>query len=181
MTPMRDAAISGPALRDADSQVDWYLATELCTQILGVEMCHISDVQGHQKDGYRVSHEKENLIVPLMRGGEPMAFGVNRALPLAMFLHAKFPGDILINIFKITQHRSVNLRICATHSRSSCLSHYRGSCVILNKSVSTSRIAQELSRFRHLSFVALRLSNNQFTGKGPTNTGHRLFNSVLLD
>lgn len=192
MTPMRDAAMSGPTLRDAHSQVGWYLATEFCTQILGVETCQITHVQGHQTDGYRVLHEKETLIVPLMRGGEPMAFGVNRALPLAMFLHAKVPSDIqhkhlqdrvtillvdsVVNtgqsIFEFVQHiRSLHasIRIIVVAG------------VIQTKSVSTSRIAQELSRFRRLSFVALRLSDNQFTGKGPTDTGHRLFNSVLLD
>jgi uracil phosphoribosyltransferase/phosphoserine phosphatase/adenylate kinase len=94
MTPMRDAAISGPALRDAHSQVGWYLATEFCTEILGVETCRITHVQGHQADGFRIFHEKETLIVPLMRGGEPMALGVSRALPLAMFLHAKIPDEI---------------------------------------------------------------------------------------
>jgi hypothetical protein len=49
-----NAAISGPALRDAHSQVGWYLATEFCTQILGVETCNIAHVQGHQTDGYHV-------------------------------------------------------------------------------------------------------------------------------
>ena len=39
-------------------------------------------------------HEKATLIVPLMRGGEPMAFGVNEAFPLAMFHHAKVPSDL---------------------------------------------------------------------------------------
>ncbi|KAJ5335706.1 uncharacterized protein N7506_005642 [Penicillium brevicompactum] len=192
MTPMRDAAISGPALRDAHSKVGWYLATEFCTQILGVETFHITHVQGHQTDGFRILHEKETLIVPLMRGGEPMALGVNRAFPLAMFLHAKFPGDIQhkhvegrktivlvdsvvntgLSILEFVQHiraLHVSIRIVVVAG------------VIQTKSVSTSRIAQELSRFRRLSFVALRLSNNQFTGKGPTDTGHRLFNSALLD
>jgi hypoxanthine phosphoribosyltransferase len=34
------------------------------------------------------------LIVAMMRGGEPMAFGVNEVFPRAMFLHAKGPEDI---------------------------------------------------------------------------------------
>ncbi|CAG8161798.1 unnamed protein product [Penicillium nalgiovense] len=192
MTPMRDAAISGPALRDAHSQVGWYLATEFCTRILGVETCNIAHVQGHQTDGYRILHEKETLIVPLMRGGEPMALGVSKALPRAMFLHAKNPGDI--------QHKHLQGRetiflvdsvVNTGQSILEFVQHIRSlhasiriivvAGVIQAKSVSTSRIAQELSRFRRLSFVALRLSNNQFTGKGPTDTGHRLFNTMHLD
>jgi uracil phosphoribosyltransferase len=38
----------------------------------------------HNRVGYRLLHEEATLIVPLMRGGEPMAFGVNEAFPLAM-------------------------------------------------------------------------------------------------
>ncbi|KAJ5742558.1 uncharacterized protein N7511_011290 [Penicillium nucicola] len=192
MTPMRDAKVSGPSLRDAHSLVGWYLATEFCTQILGVETYHVTHVQGHQTDGYRILREKETLIVPLMRGGEPMALGVNRALPLAMFIHAKNPSDI--------QHEHLQDRVTiflvdsVVNTGQSILEFVRHirqlnasirivvvAGVIQAKSVSTSRVAQELSRFRRLSFVALRLSDNQFTGKGSTDTGHRLFNTVHLD
>ncbi|KAJ6003569.1 hypothetical protein N7522_006261 [Penicillium canescens] len=160
--------------------------------ILGVETYHVPHVQGHQTDGYRILHEKETLIVPLMRGGEPMAFGVNRALPLAMFLHAKIPDDIQpkhlqgrVTIFLVDSVINTGQSILefVRHIR-----HLHASIriivvagVIQAKSVSTGRIAQELSRFRRLSFVALRLSDNQFTGRGNTDTGHRLFNTVHLD
>ncbi|KAJ5111914.1 hypothetical protein NUU61_001544 [Penicillium alfredii] len=86
MMPMRDATISGPALRDAHRR--------LCPYILGVETCPIDHVQSHQTDSYRISHEKEILILPLMRSGEPMALRVNDAMPLAMLLHATNPSDI---------------------------------------------------------------------------------------
>ncbi|KAJ5117651.1 hypothetical protein N7448_011283 [Penicillium atrosanguineum] len=192
MTPTRDAAIFGPALRDAHSQVGWYLATEFCTQILGVETYQVTHVQGHQTDGYRILHEKETLIVPLMRGGEPMALGVNRALPLAMFLHAKNPSDIQHE--HLQDRRTIFLVDSVVNTGQSIFEFVRRirhldtsiriivvAGVIQAKSVSTSRIAQELSRFRRLSFVALRLSDNQFTGRGNTDTGHRLFNTAHLD
>ena len=192
MTPMRDAAISGPALRDIHSRVGWYLATEFCSQILGVETCPITHVQGHKTDGFRILHEQKTLIVPLMRGGEPMALGVNEALPLAMFLHAKVPSDIRHD--HLQDRETIFLVDSVVNTGQSILQfveHIRklhGSIriiviagVIQAKSVSTSRVAQELSRFRRLSFVALRLSDNQFTGRGNTDTGHRLFNTVHLD
>ncbi|CAG8135650.1 unnamed protein product [Penicillium olsonii] len=192
MTPMRDAAVSGPALRDAHSQVGWYLAIEFCSQILGVEKYHIPHVQGHQTEGFRILHEKDTLIVPLMRGGEPMALGVSKALPLAMFLHAKVPAEIR---HKHLQDRTTVILVdSVVNTGQSILEFVRHirqlnfsiriivvAGVIQATSISTSMIAQELSRFRRLSFVALRLSKNQFTGKGPTDTGHRLFNSVTLD
>ncbi|KAJ5219514.1 hypothetical protein N7468_008718 [Penicillium chermesinum] len=192
MTPTRDASVFGPALRDAHSQVGWYLATEFCTQILGVETYQVSHVQGHQTDGYRVLHEEKTLIVPLMRGGEPMALGINKALPLAMFLHAKNPSDVQyehlqgrVTIFLVDSVINTGQSILefVRHIR-----HLHASIriivvagVIQAKSVSTSRVALEFSRFRRLSFIALRLSDNQFTGRGSTDTGHRLFNTVHLD
>lgn len=41
-----------------------------------------------------MTHEKRTCIVPMMRGGEPMALDVFEAFPEAMFHHAKFPEDI---------------------------------------------------------------------------------------
>ncbi|OQE13263.1 hypothetical protein PENFLA_c051G10458 [Penicillium flavigenum] len=169
MTPMRDASISESALRKVDGR----------------------HVQGHQADGYRLLHEEATLIVPLMRGGEPMAFGVNEAFPLAMFHHAKVPIDLqhenlkdmatltlvdsVVNtgksILQFVQHiRSLNatIRIVVVAG------------VIHSQAVSTSRIARALSRFDGLSFVALRLSDNQFTGRGTTDAGNRLFNTVHM-
>jgi hypothetical protein len=39
MTPMRDAMVARPALREAHRQVGWYLATEFLTEMIGVEEC----------------------------------------------------------------------------------------------------------------------------------------------
>ena len=50
--------------------------------------------------------------------------------------------------------------------------------VIHLQTISTSRIARALGRCDGLSFVALRLLDNQFTGRGITDTGNMLFNAV---
>ncbi|KAK3489869.1 uracil phosphoribosyltransferase-domain-containing protein [Neurospora crassa] len=94
MTPTRDANISGPALREAHRRIGWYLATELITSLIGLEEYSIPHVQGHATTGHRLLREQDTIIVALMRGREPMAFGVNEAFPLAMFLHAKTPEDV---------------------------------------------------------------------------------------
>ncbi|KAJ5801755.1 uncharacterized protein N7518_003823 [Penicillium psychrosexuale] len=189
MTPMRDASVSGPALRDAHRRVGWYLGTEFCTQIIGIESRPITHVQGHQTDGYQLLNEKATLIVPLMRGGEPMAFGVNDAFPLAMFHHAKVPNDLqhehLKNMVAIILVDSV---VNTGKSVLQFVQHIRNlnatirivvvAGVIHSQTVSKSRIAGSFSQFDRLSFVALRLSDNQFTGRGTTDTGNRLFNTV---
>jgi len=83
MTLTRDARVSGPALRDAHRRIGYYLAIEFLTELLGLEEVNIPHVQGHQTVGHVPRHEKKTCIVALMRGGEPMASGVNNALPQA--------------------------------------------------------------------------------------------------
>jgi uracil phosphoribosyltransferase len=71
-----------------------YLATEFLTELIGVEEYPIPHVQEHSTSGYRLRNEKNTSIVALMRGGEPMAQGVNEAFPSAMFIHANNAEDV---------------------------------------------------------------------------------------
>lgn len=93
-TPMRDAAISGPELRDAHWQVGRYLALSTLPDLLGIEEYKIQHVQGHQVPGHRIAGQGRVLIVALMRGCEPMALGVSEILPMAPFVHAREPEDV---------------------------------------------------------------------------------------
>jgi uracil phosphoribosyltransferase len=93
MTPTRDASVSDPALRDAHFRIGQYLATEFVTKVVGLETYPIPHVQGHTTTGHRLRNEASTIIVALMRGGEPMAFGVSAAFPIASFLHAKNADD----------------------------------------------------------------------------------------
>lgn len=191
MSPMRDASLSGSALRNAHHRTGWYLATEFCTQIIGTESYPITHVQGHTIGGHRLLHEKKTLIVPLMRGGEPMAFGVSEALPLAIFRHADVPGDIEKHHLENMAH--IVLVDSVVNSGKSILQfvrHIRSlnntiqivviAGVIHSQTVSIGRIAGILGRIRNLSFIALRLSDNKFTGRGTTDTGNRLFNTTHM-
>ena len=54
----------------------------------------IRHVLGHQTKGYQLFHERQTTIVALMRGGEPIASGINNAFPLAMFVYARDTNDI---------------------------------------------------------------------------------------
>jgi uracil phosphoribosyltransferase len=94
MTPTRDAANRSHVLRKAHERVGFYLATEYLSEIIGLEEVEIKHVQNKPTDGYRFQHEKATLIIPLMRGGEPLAFGVSKAMPAACFAHAKDFSDV---------------------------------------------------------------------------------------
>ncbi len=233
-TPMRDAAVSGPDLREAHYDAGWYLATEFLSgaDVLGVEERTIRHVQGHATTGHRLRHEARTLIVPLMRGGEPMALGVSRALPLARFVHAGRPDDITPDHLKGV--RQVILVDSVVNSGATIVEFVRrvrglrpasrvvvvagvvqGGCIsppsTPSDSSSSSRqggggrgnnggrgygdadadadatsavgggLIYEYSREAEIEVVALRVSENKYTGRGGTDTGNRLFNTTHLD
>ena len=191
MTPMRDATVAGPALREAHRRVGRYLATEFLAEMVGVEEYPIPHVQGHQTSGYRLCNERETLIVALMRGGEAMAFGVNEACPCAMFVHASRPEDLKSH--HLLQQRTVVLVDSVVNSGKTVVNfvqHVRSlhatvrivvvAGVVQAQSVSRGGPVQVLASHANLSFIALRLSDNKFTGRGTTDTGNRLFNTTHL-
>ena len=191
MTPMRDAMISGPALRKAHGEVGSYLAIEFLTGMIGLEEYTIPHVQGHPTSGFRLRYEQQTTIVALMRGGEPMALGVNSAFPLAMFVHATQPSDIKPH--HLHKQRNVLLVDSVVNSGKSVaefIRHLRSldatvrivviAGVVQAQSLSESIFSQALEHDMNLSLVALRLSSNRFTGKGTTDTGNRLFNTTHL-
>jgi uracil phosphoribosyltransferase/adenylate kinase/phosphoserine phosphatase len=191
MTPTRDATIAGPVLREAHRRVGWYLATEFLPEILGLEEFSIPHVQGHQTSGYRLCGEKKTSIVALMRGGEAMAFGVNEAFPLAMFIHANGPEDIkphhllgqrtillvdsvvnsgktVVSFVQQVRNLHATIRIVVVAGVAQAQSLYKGS------------LAEAFAHHANLRLVALRVSDNKFTGRGTTDTGNRLFNTTHL-
>jgi uracil phosphoribosyltransferase/phosphoserine phosphatase len=191
MTPMRDAMVAGPALRKAHGEVGSYLAIEFLTGMIGLEEYTIPHVQGHPTSGFRLRHEQQTTIVALMRGGEPMALGVNSVFRLAMFVHATQPSDIKPH--HLHKQRNVLLVDSVVNSGKSVaefIQHVRSldttvriiviAGVVQAQSLSEGVFSQALEHDMNLSLVALRLSNNQFTGKGTTDTGNRLFNTTHL-
>ncbi|MCJ1345508.1 hypothetical protein MMC31_003715 [Peltigera leucophlebia] len=190
MTPMRDANLAGPVLREAHRRVGWYLATEFLADLIGIEEFSIAHVQGHDTSGYRLFREQKISIVALMRGGEPMALGVNDAIPLAMFVHASRPEDLMLHHL----HEQLALVLVDSVINSGktvvqFVQHVRNihatirivviAGVVQAQSVS-GPLAQELANYGNVSVIALRLSANKFIGRRTTDTGNRLFNTTHL-
>ncbi|KAL8936979.1 MAG: hypothetical protein Q9216_004656 [Gyalolechia sp. 2 TL-2023] len=191
VTPTRDAKIAGPALREAHHRIGSYLANQFIADIVGLEKYPMQHVQGHQISGRRLLHESETLIVALMRGGEPMAFGVNEVFPLAWFLHANDPEhirpahlkdqhtimlvDSVVNSGKTTEQFIRRVRNLSATIRIVVVTG-----VVQDQSIKRGSFAQALEE-EDITLVALRLSENKYTGKGGTDTGHRLFNTTRLD
>ena len=191
-TPMRDAAIAGPDLREAHRRVGWYLATEFLTDLIGLEKCPIQHVLGRPTGGYRLFHEQQTTIVALMRGGEPMAFGVNEAFPRAMFVHARNADDIKVHHLQ-GQHTVILVDSVVNTGKTiiEFVQHVRGlhatiSVVVVAGVVQAqcvsegSLLNQAVAHHAGLPLVTLRLSETKFTGSGTTDTGNRLFNTTHL-
>lgn len=191
MTPMRNAAVAGPALREAHQQVGWYLGTKCLTEVVGLEEYAIPHVQGHYTTGHRLAGERRTCIVALMRGGEPMALGVNNALPLARFLHAKSPDDILLHHLR-NQQRVVLVDSVINSGKTvvDFVRHIRklhatiGIVIlagVVQKQAATNTLTEAFASDVNIHLIAMRLSDNKYTGSGGTDTGNRLFNTTDLE
>ena len=187
---MRDANVSGHALREAHGEAGWYLATEYISEMIGLEQVQTPHVSGGYTLGHRLLHEERTSIVACMRGGEAMALGVSKAFPLARFIHASKANDLeshhlngqsrvilvdsVINegntivkfVKRIRQlHRFIRIIVVAGVAQAASVSD-------------DGLIAQNLEFMGKVSIVALRISKNKYTGSGGTDTGNRLFNTV---
>lgn len=191
MSPMRDAAMSGPQLRASHRQVGWYLATEYLSAAMGVEEYPILHVQGHKTTGHRLLHERQTSIVALMRGGEPLALGISEAFPLAIFVHADSPSSIRRH--HVQNQQAIVLVDSVVNTGKTLLrfiERIRHMCpgirvAVVAGVVQTGAILQgqplAVAMSKHnVQLVALRLSDNKFTGTKTTDTGNRLFNTTHL-
>ncbi|TVY81691.1 Uracil phosphoribosyltransferase [Lachnellula suecica] len=188
-TSTRDSNIAGPALRESHRRIGFYLATEFLTDLIGLEVYPMMSVQDKKIEGHRLAHEAHTSIVPLMRGGEPMAFGVSDAFPLAMFVHAKEPENLKVG--NLQGQRTVILVDSVVNSGKSVIEfvqHIRKlspririvvvAAVVQDEAVKN--LQEKLTLSESFDLVALRFSKNKFVGSGKTDTGDRLFNTTHL-
>ncbi|OQO04047.1 hypothetical protein B0A48_10690 [Cryoendolithus antarcticus] len=164
-TPTRIATYQGPSLRKAHEQIGRYLATEYVSEI---------------------------LIVPLIRGGEPMAMGVSNVFSEVMFLQAKSPADMTLK--HLNQCKAVILLASVVNSGASIaefVTHIRArrvsvpvvvvAGVVQADAVRPGGSIRKMALKNDIAIVALQLSDNKYTGKEVTDTGARLFNTTALE
>lgn len=96
MAKLEDSKISGPSLRSVYAEIGAYLAKEYLGDVIynSPEEYDFNNVPGTLTDRQRSRHEERTAIVALMRGGEPMAFGINDVFPSASFMHATNAEDL---------------------------------------------------------------------------------------
>ncbi|KAL4789581.1 uracil phosphoribosyltransferase-domain-containing protein [Aspergillus venezuelensis] len=177
-TAMRDGKIHGPALCKAYSEAGTYLARKYLSKLVGSEKFTMADTHGYDTIGHRLLHGKRTLIVPLMRSGEPVAFGVWEVFPKAQFVHAKEPQNIA------KKHLDGNVTVVLVDA---VINSGESAVKFLQRIRDLSRVTKEestlskLARSMDFTVVVLRISENKYSGKGSTDTGNRLFNTTHLD
>ncbi|GBF65595.1 hypothetical protein TMEN_8312 [Trichophyton mentagrophytes] len=191
MTQMRNANVAGPHLCRAHMSVGKYLATEFLSDVIGVEEYSIPHVLGHQTSGHQLYHESQTLIVAVMRAGEPMARGVWESFPKASFLHVKSPEDVKPHH---VQGKVTIILVDSVINSGKTVAEFLGHIQILHSTVrivvvagvvqaeciSRRALTQKLRHGANVTVVALRVSQNKYTGRGSTDTGNRLFNTTCL-
>lgn len=191
MTPMRDASVCGPGLRQVHHDVGRYLAMEFLSDMIGLEEVAIPHVQGHNTTGFRIFHEQKTSIIALMRGGGPMALGVNEVLPEAAFVHASKAQDVKHP--DLESKDSVILVDSVINTGKSIIEFVQhitqlrdGIRIVVVAGVVQAEVVSEGHPFASImaahdvGLVALRFSENKFTGTKGTDTGNRLFNTTHL-
>ncbi|BCR91870.1 uncharacterized protein ACHE_70713A [Aspergillus chevalieri] len=191
-TLMRDDNIRGPPQQKAHSKAGSYLATRYLVELINVEEFTMRHPQKKDIAGYRLLGEERTLIVPLMRGGQPMASGVNKVFPKAQFLHAKEPKDmkkehlegivtVILVDYVINSGGSMVQFVRHIREIDSAVRIIIVAGVVQDQAVRGCSPIRAVARSTELTVVALRLSGNKYTGKGTTDTGNRLFNTTHLN
>ncbi|EFE30654.1 uncharacterized protein ARB_02576 [Trichophyton benhamiae CBS 112371] len=191
MTQMQNANVAGPNLCEAHMSVGKYLAIEFLSEAIGVDEYSIPHVLGHETNGHQLYHESQTLIVAVMRAGEPMARGVWESFPKASFPHVKSPEDIKPHH---VQGKVTIIIVDSVINSGKTVAEFLGRIQILHSTVrivvvagvfqaeciSRRALTQKLRYGAKVTVVALRVSQNKYTGRGSTDTGNRLFNTTSL-
>jgi uracil phosphoribosyltransferase len=197
----RRSDISGPALQAVHQDIGRYLADQLVDHFrhLLVQNQSYAHVLGTTFEG--VATVEGVLILPLMRGGEPMSRGVHQRFPGAKLEHytdemSKEGRQRLANLVSKVQtiiivdsvinqgesiRRSLNTlqEIMVTLATSNSQSGDLLPQVMVLTTVMQAKASVMLPReFPRVRFFSLRISQNQYTGKGGTDTGNRLFGTI---
>lgn len=191
-TPARNSAYRGPKLQTAHKEIGCHLVRSHLSEILGLEEYPIKHVLQETVTGYRIKDEENTLIIPLMRGGCPLARGMFKAMPKAKYHHAKKPEDIefkhlegyktiLIVDFVINTGQSVVEIITRVHELNKDARIIVLAGVIQADAITSEGKLHRLGKSIDFTVIGLRTSTTKFVGARATDTGNRLFNTTHLD
>lgn len=192
--PTRNIKIDGLNLQKAHRRVGYHLALELLPKLTGLEKYEMTSVQEKLTSGHRIRNAGKTIVISCM----PLAQGVFKALPAATYVHAQDFTDlqnkkhvkaireaklILLCDFVINNGETMIdfiKKIRSELNQTARIVMMAG--VVQAGSVREDRgLTAALKDAGSVGLVALRLSENKYTGKGTTDTGSRLFNTTKAE
>ena len=209
-TKMRDSNLQGPSLQRVHVDVGKLLADKLIDKFGRtmelVESIQISHVQGGHVEGVASCSTNNIIILPLMRGGEPMARGVYDRFPTSSFIHfydgedeidkknglfvktlenfvdSSKPVVIILVDSVINTGMSIQRSIHSIYKAAKKVNSQLELVLYVLSGVMQEEAAKHLPcQFLRVRFLTLRLSKNKYTGKGTSDTGNRLFGTTLIE
>jgi len=201
-TQSRRSDLSGPTLQQVHIEAGKILADRLMEEDSGfLDVAEFGHVQGNIFEG--AIPASRVLILPLMRGGEPMARGIFERFPGASLVHYEDHDD--------SPSRNRLMRLLTVPKQSSdCIRRIVVVDSVVNEGNSVRRVMDQLANvleplhpslprprifvltlvmqeasslalpkeYPRVRFIALRVSQNKYKGKGGTDTGNRLFGTI---
>lgn len=172
-TLMQDTSNSSHNLCKANEDVRHYLANEYIRTVMGMESYPINLVIGEVDEGFRVWGEDKTMTVPLMSGGEPMAFSVSKAWKKAAFVRSESFADIDEDNF---ESKKTPVLVDYVVNTSTSIVEYLVPCAEEASSdegycwrVVQGEAVEDVKNNLELTLVALRSSVRKFMGKGIIN------------
>lgn len=186
-TETRRTDTSPRALADSHVALGRFLAGELVEQ-LPVEPCDIPHPQG-VRQGWRVADESRIALLVFMRAGLYVAEGVREVLQHAPMQHVTPRRGVGLDDVELAAVDAMSPRMCVLidsvvntgASLEPVLSQLgsRGVQLVVLSLVTPVPTAERLARsWPDVSFLFARISENQYVGRGATDTGNRLFGTL---
>ncbi|NOJ81438.1 uracil phosphoribosyltransferase [Myxococcus xanthus] len=187
-TRSRRTDITPWELTQSHIELGRFLAGEL-VELLELEPCEIQHPQGIRK-GWKVAREEEIVLLPFLRAGLYAADGVREVLRLAPVVHISPKRETGLSEAELGQLPPIAGRtfilIDSVVNTGASLEpvlrqlRERGAgqliAVALVGPVATAKRLE--GAFPDVHFLFARVSENQYTGVGATDTGNRLFGTL---
>jgi uracil phosphoribosyltransferase len=187
-TESRRTDITPHALTRAHVALGRFLAGEL-VEHLALELVEIQHPQG-RRQGYRIVDPSTIALVVFMRAGLYVAEGAREVLEEAPVVHVSPSREQGLSDTDIASIEGLRPKVCVIvdsvintgASLEPVLKQLvaRGQRIFVLSLVTPTATASRLARsWPDVHFLLARVSDNQYVGRGGTDTGNRLFGTTL--
>lgn len=179
----RQANLSGPTLAEAHRSVGAELATSLAGHLI-LEETPIEHVTG-PSTGVQIKPGSELIVIAMMRAGLFVAEGIWASIPGSTLVLQSVNANLQTLLAKGRSIVVVDSVINTGNSIRNVLAmvnKLEPSCVAVATLVAFRDTLDRLvDEFPDVDFHVARVSDHSYVGKGPTDTGSRLFGTTSWD